>query len=96
MSEPKLEPLAKLTIAIAPHGDFNIHTNDSDRSPNNKPTVYAICACGRGYSWEEKVSAAQLLTWLANHGPDVPFDEETRRVQAASGPRALSTESWRP
>lgn len=68
-----------------PHGDFTVHTSDDTRTPDNEPAVYVICACGRGYSWARRIPAAQLAAWLANHGPDIPADEEERRVKEATG-----------
>ena len=67
--------------AIAPHGDFTIHANDTTRGPNGNIAVYIICACGRGYSWERTAPGNQLLAWLTNHGPDIPAEEERRRVE---------------
>ncbi len=80
----------QLAGAIAPHGDFTIHVSDSTRGPNNELAVYVICECGRGYSWERKMPGRELLVWLANHGPDIPLDEEERCVKAATSEEPAS------
>ncbi len=49
-----------------------------------------ICECGRGYSWERKMPGRELLVWLANHGPDIPLDEEERCVKAATSEEPAS------
>lgn len=79
---------ALLLAELAPHGGFNIHVSDNTRGPNNELAVHVICACGRGYSWERKIPAAELIAWLLNHGPDIPLEEEERRVKAAGGREA--------
>lgn len=82
--------MTDLLAGLAPHGGFNIHVSDNTRSPNNELAVYVICNCGRGYSWELKIPAAELVAWLSNHGPDIPAAEEERRVKAAGGRDAES------
>lgn len=90
--EAKLSPEAREVWALAgslaqlaPHGGFSIHVNEHNRGPNNELAVYVICECGRGYSWERKIPDVELVAWLSNHGPDIPLDEEERRVAAAGG-----------
>lgn len=91
----RLEP-ASLLADLAPHGGFAVHASDDTRGPNNELAVYVICACGRGYSWERKIPDAELVTWLSNHGPDIPLDEEEWRVKAAGGRTERGDESVGP
>lgn len=76
--------MTEVLAALAPHGGFTIHADDRSRGPNNEIAVFVICACGRGYSWERRIPDAELVAWLSNHGPDIPPDEEERRVRAAA------------
>jgi hypothetical protein len=69
---------------FAPHGGFTIHAPLDALSFNDEPAAYVICACGRGYSWERRIPGPELLVWLSNHGPDIPPEEEVRRVRAAN------------
>lgn len=73
---------------VAPHGGFTIHAQEGGYGSHGGLAVYVICECGRGYSWERQIPSAELAVWLANHGPEIPLDEEERLVKAAREERA--------
>lgn len=78
--------MTDLLAQLAPHGGFTIHACEGMYGDHGGLAVYVICECGRGYSWEQKIPGAELVAWLSNHGPDIPPEEEERRVKAAGRP----------
>lgn len=52
-------------------GVFELHTREGVIAPDNQPTLYVICGCGRGYAWGHYVDSARLTRWLVDHDADV-------------------------
>jgi hypothetical protein len=60
-----------MTPPDLPHGDFALHTREGTTGPDDQPTLYVICACGRGYAFGHYAPSERLFAWLADHDADV-------------------------
>lgn len=58
---------AAAVTGTLPHGGFTLHCNEDTLDAVGKPTVYVICACGRGYAFGRRLTDQDLFGFLADH-----------------------------
>lgn len=67
------DPAEQIRLAgRLPHGNFVIHCRDGVIGPDDQPTVYVVCSCGRAYAFGHYIDSDRLFRWLNDHDASIP------------------------